>query len=102
LRICFRIIEFSAGVDTPLNNTIEFNEWFVYVFDIAPMFLALIIFNIFHPGKVLVGPAAEYEKLTREEKKAIKEAKKRAKMEGNSADFANAHSVELTERGSQV
>lgn len=43
------------------------------------MFLALLVFHIYHPGKVLVGPDSEYPKLTKEEKKAAKEEKRAAK-----------------------
>lgn len=45
------------------------------------MFIALVIFNVTHPGKVLVGPDAEWPKQTKAERKAAKEAKKAAKQE---------------------
>jgi hypothetical protein len=101
-RICFRIVEFSAGSKTPLNNQIEQNEWYVYVFDMAPMFLALLVFHIYHPGKVLVGPDSEYPKVTKEEKRlrkeqkrAVKQEKKRAKSEKR---IGNSDVSELVER----
>ena len=39
------------------------------------MVFALVIFNVIHPGKILVGPDADWPKLSKEEKKATKEAK---------------------------
>jgi hypothetical protein len=41
------------------------------------MFLALLVFHIYHPGKVLVGPESEYPKMTKEEKRQRKEEKRR-------------------------
>jgi hypothetical protein len=32
----------------------------MYVFDEMPMFFALIVFNIYHPGRVLSGPSSEF------------------------------------------
>lgn len=40
------------------------------------MFLALFILNVFHPGRVLVGPDSEFPRLTRAEKKRLKQEKK--------------------------
>lgn len=36
-----------------MNVYINHHEFFVYVFDAAPMFFALLIMNIWHPGKIL-------------------------------------------------
>jgi hypothetical protein len=74
----------------------------VYVFDVAPMFLALVIFNVYHPGKVLIGTAGEREKVTREEKRAIKEAKKRAKMEKKGETLVSGNLMELGEREGEI
>ncbi|KAG0651227.1 putative lipid transporter atnI [Hyphodiscus hymeniophilus] len=52
-RIIFRIVEFSSSQGSTLNVYINHHEYFVYVFDAAPMFFALIIMNIWHPGKIL-------------------------------------------------
>jgi hypothetical protein len=45
------------------------------------MFLALLMYHIYHPGKVLTGPDAEYPRVTKEEK-AIKKQQKREDKEG--------------------
>lgn len=39
------------------------------------MFVALVAFNIFHPGKTLQGPDSDYPKLTKEEKQETKRRK---------------------------
>jgi len=84
-RIIYRIIEFSAGSQSKLSNTISNNEWFAYVFDSMPMFFALALFNVFHPGRTLVGPESEFPKLTKEEKKQKKMEKKLKKIEKKEA-----------------
>lgn len=78
-RILFRILEFASPGDSTVYRTINTHEYFIFIFDSTPMFLALLSFNIFHPGKTLHGPDSEYPKLTKEQKKATKEQKKTEK-----------------------
>ncbi|OJJ42136.1 hypothetical protein ASPZODRAFT_137481 [Penicilliopsis zonata CBS 506.65] len=52
-RIIYRIVEFSSGEGSSLNSYIDNHEWCVYVFDAGPMFLAVLLMNIWHPGAVL-------------------------------------------------
>ncbi|OZJ01584.1 hypothetical protein BZG36_05540, partial [Bifiguratus adelaidae] len=80
-RIAYRIVEYSSGTKTPLRNQISDNEWYLYVFDTGPMFLALVVFHLYHPGRVLVGENSEFPKLTKEEKRQKKEDKMLAKKE---------------------
>lgn len=47
--------------------------------DATPMFLALLILNVIHPGRVLQGPDSEFPRVSRKEKKRIKREKKEAK-----------------------
>ncbi|KAI1979432.1 hypothetical protein LOZ53_000678 [Ophidiomyces ophidiicola] len=65
VRIIFRLCEYSQGVDTPLSK----NEAAFYVLDAATMFIAVLLFNVIHPGQSLVGPESEFPK---KEKKAKK------------------------------
>ncbi|EXJ72023.1 uncharacterized protein A1O5_04526 [Cladophialophora psammophila CBS 110553] len=51
--IVYRIVEFASGSGSSLNTYINNHEWCVSVFDAAPMFFALLVVNIFHPGNVL-------------------------------------------------
>ena len=81
-RIIYRLIQYSAGV----LSTIPTHEVFFYCFDALPMFLALLLLNLAHPGRYLIGPDSEYPKKSRQqkkeearEKKAAKKARKEAK-----------------------
>ncbi|KAJ7489571.1 RTA1 like protein-domain-containing protein [Mycena latifolia] len=65
LRIVFRLIEFSSGVYSPITM----HEAPFYCLEATPMFLALFLWNVFHPGQVLVGPDSEFPK---KEKKSSK------------------------------
>jgi hypothetical protein len=60
---------------------IDRHEIFLYMFDCLPMFLALVIFNITHPGRIMTGPDSYWPKLTKEEKKAKKAEKKSQREE---------------------
>jgi len=75
-RILFRIIEFSAGAGTKLTHEFRSHEVYQYVFDAMPMFFALVLMNVLHPGTVLAGDDSKFAKQTKEEKKAAKEQKK--------------------------
>ncbi|KAJ6452048.1 RTA1 like protein-domain-containing protein [Mycena sanguinolenta] len=52
IRIVFRLVEFSSGVYSPITM----HEAPFYCLEALPMFVALLLWNISHPGKVLVGP----------------------------------------------
>lgn len=77
IRIIFRIVEYSDGVSS--TSPILRHEVYQYALDAVPMFLALLILNIFHPGRVLVGPDSEFPRLSRAEKKKLKQEKKAEK-----------------------
>lgn len=78
IRIIFRLVEFSAGLD-PKKNPIPFHEVYFYVLDASPMWLACVLLNIVHPGRILQGEDSEFPRLSRKQKKAAKLAKKEAK-----------------------
>lgn len=46
IRIVFRLIEYSRGI----NSEISRRELYVYCFDSVSMLVALGLFNVFHPG----------------------------------------------------
>jgi hypothetical protein len=56
IRIFYRLAEFSNGTDE--KNPLPFHEAYAYVFDAMPMFFAIIIWNISHPGRILQGQDA--------------------------------------------
>jgi len=59
------------------------HEAYPLALDGAPMFLALVLMNIFHPGTVLRGPGSEFT--SRKERKQQKREKKEAKSEKKEA-----------------
>ncbi|KAJ9662484.1 hypothetical protein H2198_001373 [Neophaeococcomyces mojaviensis] len=52
-RIVYRIVQFTAAEGSARATYIDGHEWLVYVFDAGPMFLALLVMNIWHPGKIV-------------------------------------------------
>jgi hypothetical protein len=78
-RIIFRLIEFASGLD-PSKNPIPFHEAYFMCLDALPMFVAIALMNVVHPGRILQGEGSEFPKgPTRKEKKAAKREKKEAK-----------------------
>ena len=51
VRIIFRLIEYSSGI----KSSIPRHEAYQYVFDSTTMFIALVLYNIFHPGRLMPG-----------------------------------------------
>ena len=78
IRIFYRIAEFAPGL-TPSNPLLS-HEWYSFALDGTPMLIALTLLNIFHPGTVLRGPESEFPKLSRKEKKILKQEKKEARL----------------------
>ncbi|KAL8727510.1 MAG: hypothetical protein Q9181_005682, partial [Wetmoreana brouardii] len=56
VRIIFRLVEYSSGLD----STIPHHEAYQYVFDTLPMFLASVVFNIVHPGRIMPGKESDF------------------------------------------
>ncbi|KAA8651149.1 hypothetical protein EYZ11_009425 [Aspergillus tanneri] len=84
VRIVFRLCQYADGTNP--NNPVLTHEWYEYVWDAVPMFLALLVLNLVHPGLILQGPDSEFPRLSREEKKKLKEERKRLKQESKEAD----------------
>src|ERR1039457_3888050 len=57
IRIFFRLIEFSGGKTS--SNPLPFHEIYFYALEAVPMCLAILCFNITHPGTLLRGPEAQ-------------------------------------------
>ncbi|KAJ7748794.1 RTA1 like protein-domain-containing protein [Mycena maculata] len=62
IRIVFRLIEFSSGIYSPLTM----HEAPFYCLEATPMFLALLLWNVYHPGQILVGPESEFPRRRRD------------------------------------
>ncbi|KAI1341249.1 RTA1 like protein-domain-containing protein [Xylariaceae sp. FL0016] len=58
IRIIFRLVEFSSG-STGVSNPLVTHEAYFYVLEAVPMVLAVLAFNIVHPGTVLTWPGSE-------------------------------------------
>ncbi|KAF5022278.1 hypothetical protein F66182_5655 [Fusarium sp. NRRL 66182] len=79
IRIIFRLVEFGPGVDE--HNDLVAREEYPLGLDAAPMLIALVLLNIMHPGVVLRGPDSEFPRLSRKEKKELKEQNKKMEKE---------------------
>ncbi|KAJ4016155.1 hypothetical protein NW766_004345 [Fusarium irregulare] len=58
VRVVFRLVEFGGGANS--NNVVLRHEEFQLYLDALPMFLALVMLNVVHPGKVLKGPGSDF------------------------------------------
>ncbi|GCB18915.1 sphingoid long-chain base transporter RSB1 [Aspergillus awamori] len=83
IRIIFRLCQYAQGTDP--NNPVLTHEAYEYVFDAVPMFIALALLNVVHPGRVLQGPESEFPRVSRAEKKRLKREKKQLKRERKEA-----------------
>ena len=64
VRIIFRLIEYANGY----KSSIVIHEAYQYTFDSTVMWFALVLFNIFHPGKIMPGKESDFP--SRKERKA--------------------------------
>ncbi|KIW65936.1 hypothetical protein PV04_08149 [Phialophora macrospora] len=84
IRNIYRLVEFGTGVDSPTVR----HEWFSYVFDAVPMFFALLVLNVFYPGKYLQGERSDFSAEDKERKvmkREMKQQKKEEKLERKAA-----------------
>ncbi|KAK5130785.1 hypothetical protein LTR08_001675 [Meristemomyces frigidus] len=65
-RIIFRLIEYSNGIESAIPR----QEAYQYVFDSLMMLIALALYNVFHPGRMMPGKEANMPK--RKERKTLK------------------------------
>lgn len=56
VRIIFRLVEWSNGLDSTIPN----HEVYLYVFDSTPMLIALVLLNIVHPGYIMPGKEGDF------------------------------------------
>lgn len=57
IRIIYRMVEFSAGLGP--SNPLPSNEPVLYVLESTPMWIAIMLWNIFHPGRFVYGEDAK-------------------------------------------
>ncbi|KAJ7695604.1 RTA1 like protein-domain-containing protein [Mycena olivaceomarginata] len=68
IRIVYRLIEFSSGI----YSSLTMHEAPFYCLEATPMFLALLLWNVYHPGRILVGPDSEFPKKEKKSKRGEK------------------------------
>jgi hypothetical protein len=51
VRIIFRLVEYSQGYNTGIPT----HEVYTFIFESLPMFVAVLLLNFVHPGKVMPG-----------------------------------------------
>ena len=56
LRIIFRLVEFASGLDSSIPN----HEAYQYCLDSLPMWIALVLFNVVHPGRIMPGKEGDF------------------------------------------
>ena len=56
VRIIFRLAEYAKASD----STMPKHEAYQYFFDSTPMLIALILFNIAHPGRIMPGKESDF------------------------------------------
>lgn len=56
VRIVFRLIEWSGGLDSTIPN----HEAYQYIFDSLPMLIALVIYHVVHPGRIMPGKKSDF------------------------------------------
>lgn len=57
IRIVYRLVEFSAGLGH--SNPLPSNEPLLYILESTPMWLAILVWNVVHPGRFIRGEDAK-------------------------------------------
>lgn len=82
------------------NNPLLGSEYYAFFLDAFPMAISLVLLNAVHPGMVLQGPDSEFPRVSRAEKKALKQQKKDEKRQRKAAKKGGHHHVALVEYAS--
>jgi hypothetical protein len=90
LRIIYRMIEYSTGIRSPLATS----EAAFYVLDAVPMFIAMGLLSIYHPGRVLIGPDSEFPKKEKKKKNGKKSKKGEKGNQGDENDSSDELNLE--------
>lgn len=77
VRIIFRLVEYSKGY----SSGIPVHEAYQYILDSTLMLIALVLFNIVHPGRIMPGKESDFP--SRKQRKAIGKKNVRGRMAGD-------------------
>ncbi|KAH8659858.1 RTA1 like protein-domain-containing protein [Xylariales sp. PMI_506] len=95
-RIIYRLVEFSSGsVDNPITS----REIYFYLLEATPMVLAILVFNVVHPGKTIDGPGSEMPGLRATAKAAWWAKKGKVKLMDDDDDDEQGHPLSTTDLG---
>ncbi|KAF2472673.1 uncharacterized protein BDR25DRAFT_312599 [Lindgomyces ingoldianus] len=82
VRVIYRIVEFSGKSGNAVTKELTTHEGWQYGLDTLPMFLATVVFHVYHPGRVLQGPDSSFpSRREKKRQKSLFEADKRANSE---------------------
>ncbi|KAF9265934.1 hypothetical protein L218DRAFT_923430 [Marasmius fiardii PR-910] len=83
IRIIYRLTEFAGSFDSGISKS----EPVFYVLEATPMSICMCLFNIWHPGAVLVGEESEFKKKDKKKEKKGKGKKSQSEFtEGAALD----------------
>ncbi|PWY66716.1 RTA1 domain protein [Aspergillus heteromorphus CBS 117.55] len=92
IRIIYRLAEY-ADTNTAGTSILTTKEAFFYCLECVPIFSAMVIWNIWHPGRLMRGPESEFPKkikISRKERKRMKrEEKAQRKNGGKNGNYEN-------------
>ena len=88
VRIIFRLIEYSKGY----NSGIPVHEAYQYVLDSTLMLVALVLFNIVHPGQIMPGKESDFP--SRKQRKAVGKKNVKGRMAGGLPLYASDSDVQ--------
>ncbi|EHK98278.1 putative protein RTM1 [Glarea lozoyensis 74030] len=64
IRIIYRLLEFASDFNSALTQELWNHEVYQYALDATPMFFALIVMIIVHPGTVLPGDLSTFKPIS--------------------------------------
>ncbi|CAD6577136.1 MAG: hypothetical protein ASARMPRED_008138 [Alectoria sarmentosa] len=77
VRIIFRLVEYSKGY----SSGIPVHEAYQYILDSTLMLIALVLFNVVHPGQIMPGKESDFP--SRKQRKFIGKNNVRGRMAGD-------------------
>ncbi|KAB8217607.1 RTA1 like protein-domain-containing protein [Aspergillus novoparasiticus] len=91
-RIVYRLIEF-ANPNQAGKTVLSTKEAPFYILECVPIFIGMMLWNVLHPGRMMPGPDSEFPKLSRSEKKQMKQEAKEAKKQERRVGFSKKYTA---------
>ncbi|KAL9067713.1 MAG: hypothetical protein Q9161_006705 [Pseudevernia consocians] len=96
VRIIFRLVEYSKGY----SSGIPVHEAYQYILDSTLMLIALVLFNIVHPGQIMPGKESDFP--SRKERKVIGKNNVRGRMAGNLPLYESTTTTQVAEPAAET